>query len=441
MNRLPDPTTTKVSEARVLKGGAILAVGLFSAQILGFLRQVAIGYFLGTGREADAFTAAMAPIELWWSVLGAAVIYGFVPKFAQGVPGGDCAFRDIFVPVARFGAGVTLLMMLLADWIVPLFAPGFDEGTARLGANLLRVAGFAPLAVGASFVYTAFLFSRRRFGLAAFHQASVNGATVIGGIALHSQLGAYAFALGYAAGAWVQLAVVHVYARRELAKQTGQHRRVTMIELLTGPAPIVGQSLAVELSTAVTRAYASTFGPGMTAAFEYGYKLFRVPLALLVVPLSQSLLPEISSLRGTAIERAAGLRALIRGAWLVAGASLAATLAMALLRVPLVRILFERGEFGAESTAAVAVVLLSYLPVMAGRSLCDFFTRTLFGIGKYRVPVIATGGALLVNLAVCSLLPAADPLWIGAGAVAGYSIAALWVVWYVVGLRRGEGMA
>jgi hypothetical protein len=39
------------------------------------------------------------------------------------------------------------------------------------------------------------------------------------------------------------------------------------------------------------------------------------------------------------------------------------------------------------------------------------------------------------------LLPAADPLWIGAGAVAGYSIAALWVVWYVVGLRRGEGMA
>jgi putative peptidoglycan lipid II flippase len=239
----------------------------------------------------------------------------------------------------------------------------------------------------------------------------------------------------------VQLAVVHVYARRELAKQTGQHRRVTMIELLTGPAPIVGQSLAVELSTAVTRAYASTFGPGMTAAFEYGYKLFRVPLALLVVPLSQSLLPEISSLRGTAKERAAGLRALIRGAWLVAGASLAATLAMALLRVPLVRMLFERGEFGAESTAAVAVVLLSYLPVMAGRSLCDFFTRTLFGIGKYRVPVIATGGALLVNLAVCSLLPAADPLWIGAGAVAGYSIAALWVVWYVVGLRRGEGMA
>ena len=85
MNRQPETTPLNVSEARVLKGGAILAVGLFSAQILGFLRQVAIGYFLGTGGDADAFTAAMAPIELWWSVLGAAVIYGFVPKFAQGV--------------------------------------------------------------------------------------------------------------------------------------------------------------------------------------------------------------------------------------------------------------------------------------------------------------------------------------------------------------------
>ena len=47
---------------------------------------------------------------------------------------------------------------------------------------------------------------------------------------------------------------------------------------------------------------------------------------------------------------------MVRGAWLVAAASLTATLVMALLRVPLVRILFERGEFGAESTAAVAVV-------------------------------------------------------------------------------------
>ena len=48
----------------MLKGGLVVAGGLFAAQLAGFARQAAIASFLGTGPEADALSAAMAPIDV-----------------------------------------------------------------------------------------------------------------------------------------------------------------------------------------------------------------------------------------------------------------------------------------------------------------------------------------------------------------------------------------
>ena len=51
----------EISEGRVLKGGLVVAVGLVSAQIAGFIRQATIGYLLGTGRQADALSPPWLP--------------------------------------------------------------------------------------------------------------------------------------------------------------------------------------------------------------------------------------------------------------------------------------------------------------------------------------------------------------------------------------------
>jgi putative peptidoglycan lipid II flippase len=198
----------------------------------------------------------------------------------------------------------------------------------------------------------------------------------------------------------------------------------------------LGQALAVELNTAVSRAFASTFGLGMTAAFDYGFRVFRVPLALLVVPLSQSLLPEISSLQRSAGERRSALRAAVRAAWLTAAAGTGVMVCMMVFRDPIVHLLFERGAFGRSSTEAVAMVLLGYMPVLVGRGLCEFLSRSLFGMGRFRVPLTAAVAALLVNAAVCALLPNRWPVLIGLGATAGFVVGGAWVVAYVRRLSR-----
>ncbi len=427
------------SGKRVLKGGLVVAIGLGAAQVTGFARQVVFGYLLGTGPEADALAAALAPLELWWAVMGLAVIFGFTPRLAESGTLGGYAFREVARPVIQIGLGSTLCLVVFAGPILRVFAPGLDFETAELGANLLRVTGFTAALAGWTFAYSALLYSRRRFALPALHAAVVNVVTIVAALTFYSRLGVYSFAAGYVAGALIQLIFSYFYARGLVELQTAAANpelKMDFRTLFSGPGPILLQSLVLEANTAVSRAYASTFGAGMTAAFEYGYKVYRVPFAILVVPLSESLLPEVSSLDDTPEHRSKAVGALKRAALAAFAAGFVVMVGLIALRRPVVRLLFERGEFSAKSTEAVATALASYMPVVIGRGLTELLSRTLFGMGIYRQPGIAAGAALAINCLISVMLPPRWPILIGLGAIVGFGVSATLVVRHVWTMGR-----
>ncbi len=435
MQKINAPPPGEISEAAVLKGSLVVGLGLAVGQVTGFVRQAAIGYVSGTGSDADALMAAMAPVELWWAVMSLTVIFGFVPRFSASDRSRRYSFGGIFRPAARLSVLATVFVLVFADALIQLFAPGLDAETHRTAVELLRVMGLAQAAIGVSFVYSALLFSHRRFAMGSFHHVFINAATLFAGVLGHGRWGPFGFAAGYTIGSYLQLAAAY-WTSRKLVSLHSSGKAPGLADLLAGPAPIMGQALAMELITAVSRAYASTFGPGMTSAFDYAYKLFRVPVALLVVPLSHSLLPELSSRQGSAEHRKTALLAAERGAMLTVAGGAVVMAAMMLLRKPIVEILFQRGEFQSASTDAVVTILLGYMPVVIGRGLTDFLSRSLFAMGQVRTPLAVTVLALVLNFAICVALPPDEPLLIGLGAVVGFSFGAAWIVWRVVRIRR-----
>ena len=440
--RVPPPPARKecgsldVSEKTIVKGSAVLAAGLFLAQIAGFVRQLVIGYLLGTGPAADALTAAMAPLEMAWAIMAVALIFGFGPLFSSRNGQPPHAFGDVLQPVTRLAVAGAIVLLLFASPVVRLFAPGLDAATTATGTWLLRLCSISLIASACTFVYNAYLMSRRRFLVPALQQATVNTATVLGGLLLFRRLGVDSFAYGYVAGSFLHLACTHWYARPILHDPSAVSRRIGVAELLMTPAPIVAQSLAVELNMAVTRAYASTFGSGMTAAFEYALKLFRVPLAMLVVPLSHSFLPEVTRYAEDPVKKTNAWATVVRTSWFLGLASVAATILLMAAREPVVRLLFQRGAFGQTSTETVALLLLGCAPIIIGRSVSDFLSRMLFAIGRRRLPILAAAAALLANIGICLLLPREYPELIGLGAVMGFLGAAMLVMVCSSRLRR-----
>ena len=135
------------------------------------------------------------------------------------------------------------------------------------------------------------------------------------------------------------------------------------------------------LNITFTRAYATHAGPGMAAALDYCMRGVGVPLALLVTPISNSLLPEIARLRSLfrvreafrLIDRTIALTALVA----VAGCGFAL-----LFREPAIPLLFQRGRFTADSTSLVSAVFLGLGPSVIGWSLIEINARSLFALDR-----------------------------------------------------------
>jgi putative peptidoglycan lipid II flippase len=425
-------TPVRISERKVLRGGLVVGAGLLAGQALGFVRQAVIAYLLGTGPQADAIAVAFAPIDLWWAVLSTTLIFGLGPMLAARE---HASFQDLLQVVMRVALGSTAIFLVFAPWIVAVLAPGLPDETAALAARLLRVTALAIPAVAWSALLTALLYSERRFGFPAFHQGTVNLCTILAALVLdahdHSATG---FALGYAAGAWIQLAGARWIAWGVVRSRAAVPEAVHWSKLVGGPAPVLCYAGLIGLNPVVTRAVASIYGPGATAAFDYCLKLVGVPLALLVVPLSASLLTEMAAFR-VRDDRRPAWGAIGRATMLTALAAAITVLVMMALGPWVVALLFERGRFSAASTSTVVAILTGFYPVLIAWSVVDVIARSLFALGRWKAPLAAAGLALVLNLAVSTLAPRPSIHWIGVGAVVGFVAAACLIL---VRLRRHD---
>jgi putative peptidoglycan lipid II flippase len=100
-----------------------------------------------------------------------------------------------------------------------------------------------------------------------------------------------------------------------------------------------------------------------------------------------------------------------------------------------IALLFERGSFTAESTRMVAAVFLGFGPSLIGWSLIEITARSLFGMNRPWLPVIAGAIPVLVNVVVSRSLNG-GPEWLGAGSSIGLAAGFLALFGILHAVRR-----
>jgi len=302
-------------------------------------------------------------------------------------------------------------------------APGLISPYFENAVELLRILSVSTFFAGSAAVYWALLFTERRFVLAAFYQAALNVCTIAAALCLWKTLGVYAFAVGYTAGAGVQLATAYFATRRQLQvtqllQMTAAPATLRFRDILAKPAFFMVYAAGLALNVTFTRAYATHAGSGMAAALDYCMRGVGVPLALLVTPISNSLLPEIARLRNLSRVREA-LRLIDRTVAFTALAVVAGCAFAILFRRPAIAIFFQRGSFTADSTHLVAAVFLGMAPSLVGWTLIEIISRALFALNRPWPPVIAAAIPLLLNVTLTLRLHSHRPELIGLGSSAG----------------------
>lgn len=409
-----------------MRGGLTLVMGVLTGNLLGFGRVAVTAYLLGTHSRADSLAVAMGPMDTLNSVVINSVVFAFVPMLTAASGRERTA---LFLKLSRSFALVSLAiaaaLVWSAPWLMRALAPGLDPHYFATAVNVLRIMAVSTLAAGTGAVQCALLYTHRRFAPTAFYQATINICTIAAALALWKFFGVYAFALGYTGGVWAQLGIVWLAARRGLEGAGAAECEIHWREILAKPAFFVVYAAGLALNITFTRAYATHAGPGMAAALDYCMRGVAVPLALLVNPISNSLLPEIARLRSHFRLREA-FRLIDRTMALTALAAVAGCAFAIAFRRPAIALFFQHGNFTAGSTRLVSAVFLGLGPSVVGWSLMEIGSRSLFALNRPWLPVVPAVIPVLLNVTLTLRLRSFAPELLGVGSslglVAGFAV-------------------
>jgi putative peptidoglycan lipid II flippase len=406
-------------DSPLLRGGLTLVAGVLTGNLLGFGRVAITAYLLGTHSRADSLAVAMGPMDTLNSLLINSVVFAFVPMLTA------CSGAErtaLFLKLTRcflyVSSAIAAAVVIGAPWLMRALAPGLDPQNFAHSVTVLRVLALSTVAAGTGGVQCALLYTGRRFAPTAFYQAALNVFVMIGALSLWKVLGVYAFAVGYTAGSWAQFGIVYFSARSGLDTAGAAECEIHWRDLLAKPMFFVVYAVGLGLNITFTRAYATHAGPGMAAALDYCMRGVGVPLALLVNPISNSLLPEIARLRSLFRLREA-FRLIDRTMALTALAAVGGCAFAIAFRTPAIALFFQRGSFTVDSTRLVSAVFLGLGPSLVGWTLIEIGSRSLFALDRPWPPVIAAVIPALINVTLTVRMHSFRPELVGIGSSIG----------------------
>ena len=391
--------------------GTVMAAMILS-QLFGLAAKSLLAGTFGTAAESDAFIAANRFSEILFNlVAGGALASAFVPTFTGLLTQED---RDGAWRLASAVANVVTLVLtglaVLAALFAPLvvryiLAPGWnatDPQKEQLAAELLRIQLPAAVIFGLSGLVMGILNAHQRFLYSALAPAMYQVGWIFGLAVLAPTMGVYGLAWGVVIGAALHLGLqlpflFRLAGRRYLPTLGLNFPPLREVIRLMGPRLI---SVAVtQLNFLVNTALATlAFMPeGSLISISLAFTLMIMPQAAIAQSIGIASLPTFSAqaARGRLDELRTSLGAALRGVLLLA---LPASLGLILLRVPLVQLIYQHGEFDTRSTELVAWALLWYAAGLVGHSLLEVVTRAFFALKDTRTPTIVTSIAMGLNL-------------------------------------------
>lgn len=398
--------------SQMLKSSGAMGAATLASRVLGMLREMAYAKFMGDGWVAGAFTLAFTIPNLFRRLLGeGALTAAFIPIFKEKEKTASEAemwrsANAVMSAVLVFSAVV--IALVLVGLSIALATTQFDAKT-RLMLELLRVMFPYMMLVCLAAVFMGVLNARGHFFIPALGAALLNVVMIASVFLAAPKFGAklddqvFALAFGVLVAGVAQAGFQLPSLQREgwrLAWVT-PWRDETVRAVVTKMAPAIIGVAAFQINVTLVQLVSFCVDPVIVASFSYAVRLMELPQGVFGISLATYLL---TSLSGLAAEKKLPefRETLGQGlSYLVVINSLAAVLLL-FLAEPIVRLLFERGAFGAESTERAALALQCLAPGLVAFSMVNILARAFYALGDtqtpMRVSVFCLGANLLLSV-------------------------------------------
>jgi putative peptidoglycan lipid II flippase len=383
-----------------------LATGL--SRILGLVRDiVARRYFGVDGPGINAFTVAFQlPNLVRTLVADAALSSAFVPVFSELLAKGERArawrVASTLFWLLLLGLGALTALFMLA---APLVVAPFDVADEQLATTLSRILFPIIALLGVFGVVVGILNSYEHFTVPALTPAFWNLAIIVGLVVGVPQADSetaelYVYAGSILAGTVIQVLLPIPWLRgrddRLRVALDWRDPAVKRVFVLMGPVAL-GLGL-INVNTVIGTLFAARLiDPNLApAAIDAAFRVYMLPQGMFSVAVATVLFPALARL--AAQHDLAGFRRTVAtGLRQIAFLLVPASAASAVLAEPIVRLLYERGEFGAAETTVVAGALAAFSLGLTFNGMMLMLNRGFFGLQSPWTPTAVSLGNVVLN--------------------------------------------
>lgn len=396
-------------KSKRLRTISIMFLLTLTGKVLGLVRDMLMGRYFGTGPVADAFfVASQVPRNFFDAIFASAISASFIPVFNEYLEkeGREEAFRlasSFITLMALLTTALAAAGMVFAGPLASFQAGGFSEAALALCTGLLRTLFPTIIFTGLAFSMVGVLQSLGEFNVPALLSTVSNGIIILYYFTLCNRFGVWGLAAAYLLG-WAMQAAVQVPSMHRLGyryRPALTHPGLKKVFALM--ASVMVSTWIQPVNMVVSTRYASGLYPDSgVSAMTYANTLYTILAGVLVLSVSNVIFPELSRLAVS--EQGEDFGALVSSSirsllFLL----IPMTVGLMTIAEPLVRMLYDWGEWTAEGTRLTSEALMLLSLGMAGYGIQTILSRAFYAFQSGKAPLIAGIVSIAVNLVLCQL--------------------------------------
>jgi putative peptidoglycan lipid II flippase len=387
---------------------AIFALATGLSRVLGLIREiVARRYFGVDGPGINAFTVAFqVPNLVRALVADAALSSAFVPVFNELLEKGDrrraWAVASSLFWLLLLGLGALTALFMLA---APLLVRPFDVEDEQLAVQLSRILFPIVALLGVSGIVVGILNSYEEFTVPALTPVFWNLAIIVGLVVGVPRVDSeeaelYVYAGSILIGTVIQVLLPFPWLRgrdgRLRVAVDWRDPAVRRVFVLMGPVTL-GLGLINFNQVIGTLFAARLIDPNLApAAIDAAFRIYMLPQGIFAVAIATVLFPSLARFAARA-DLDGFRRTISTGIRQIAFLLVPASVAAAVLAEPIVRLLYQRGDFGPRETPVVAAALAAFSLGLTFNGLMLMLNRGFFSLQEPWTPTLVALGNLVLN--------------------------------------------
>jgi putative peptidoglycan lipid II flippase len=390
-----------------LKSSIIVMILIIAGKSVALVRDALIADRFGATYVADIYNFGIGIVYLLTTV-SYGLTTSFIPFNTEAIDKESIDKRNRFTNNIITIASVvtiivTVILILFTRQIIYIFGHGFTANTLvfNTSVKITRIMFLSLIFVTIQSVISGVLQSHKEFYEPAAMSLASNIVYIVYLIFLASKYGISGFAFAIVLGFFTQL-LINIPKYKKLGYKyfpVMDIRDENVHKMFKLMMPIVISTSVVQLNVFVNRCFATNIYFGATTILDFSNKINTLAYEVFAIGIAMIVYPTLSELavKKNLMEYKKSLSSAITTIMII---MIPASVAIGMLRVPIVNIIFERGAFTKEAGVLTANAVLFYCPAMIAYGVRDILNKAFYSLKDVKTPMVNSFMGIILNIII-----------------------------------------